>query len=484
MTNRNGRCGEHAGANRHWIVGRLTMTGMAAIAALTLQGCVTQKADGVAAAPGAPSVMAGEGVDEAPPLPGPACACEVPGAAGGKPSSADPDTLLGTVLAALAYNARVKSGIADVAQAGVKVSMARSGYLPTLQSDAGLSSARDPDYEITLSQPLFDWGLTPAKVNRAKAGVAAAEAELKAERENAAYMAAAAFIEVKRVEELVQAAKDNLSAHEHIVKLASERHEGGVGDSSEVALAGVRLGEAQSSLQETMGELRSARSVYYARVGYMPGRLAGVPELALKPAAIVDPENAAVKSPSVVAAQARAEAARESVKVERASLLPKLSVEGYVRDEGDARGMYTGYGLRLTGPTMTGLSNFQSLDAARLAAESAEWTVESARREVASKVKEFIDRAPTLRAKVGILDEQIGRARALRDLYEDQFKVGERSLVDLVNVQADIYRITRDRINARYEDVGLQYGAAAALGRLEQELGVAGSALGEGANDG
>lgn len=459
---------------------------MVAIAALGLQGCVAHDAGGVAAAPGAPSAGAGAccavrrqgGADEASPLsaparPGRGAGQEGEAADGGQLSAAGPDTLRGTVLTALGYNAKVKRGIADLAKAGVEVSVARSGYLPTLESTAGLSNTADPDYKITLDQPVFDWGRTPARVDEAKAGVAAAEAELKVAREETAYDAAEAFIDVKRNEELVEAARDDVAVHEHILQLARDRSKGGVGDSSEVELAGVRLGEARSALQEMLGALRHARSIYYTRVGRMPGRLGEVPELALKPSAISAPETAATHAPGVIAARARAEAAQEAVKAERASLLPKLSVEGYVRDDGDRRGQYTGFGLRLTGPTVTGFANVERVRAAKLAAESAKWDVENARREAASRVKEFIDRAPTLREKVAILERQITKAKALRDVYEDQFKVGERSLVDLVNAQSDINRITRDRIDARYDDVLLQYGAAAALGRLERELGLA-----------
>ncbi|MNL72561.1 hypothetical protein D3C87_1978900 [compost metagenome] len=71
-----------------------------------------------------------------------------------------------------------------------------------------------------------------------------------------------------------------------------------------------------------------------------------------------------------------------------------------------------------------------------------------------------------------ILAAQLKRARTLRGLYEDQFKLGERKLLDLITVQGDIVRLERSRVNARFDILDLQYGAAGALGRLQEELGL------------
>jgi outer membrane protein TolC len=86
------------------------------------------------------------------------------------------------------------------------------------------------------------------------------------------------------------------------------------------------------------------------------------------------------------------------------------------------------------------------------------------------QARELFDHEPTLRGRIRILDAQLVKARALRDLYEDQFKIGERKVADLVNVQADVFRIERSLINARFDILDLQYKAAAALGYLVDAL--------------
>lgn len=384
-------------------------------------------------------------------------------------------TLREAVSAALGYSAKVRSTAADLALAGVDVDIARAGYHPTFQSSAGIGTSNTGDYRIVLSQPLYDWGHTKANVAGARSGQVAAEADLAAEREKTALDAALAYIAVNRGEALVGAAVDNLAVYQRIAGLAKDRTASGIGDASEVELAGVHTGEAESALEDARGALRNARSVYSSRVGREADGLASAPELRLP---FGDKEGAAFTAseiPAVAAARAREEAARHAMESERAGLLPKLSAEAFVRAEDDFGDVEEGVGLRITSPTFVGLSNFRRVDASRLQAESAGWAAETARRDALRQVQEYQDREPTLRERLRILGEQLKRAQALRDFYEDQFKIGERSVSDLVNVQADIFRIERSLINARFDILDLQYGAVGALGTLQKTLGVQGS---------
>lgn len=292
-------------------------------------------------------------------------------------------------------------------------------------------------------------------------------------REQIALDAAKAYIALKRYEALVTAAGENVSVHQHFVSLADERSQGGIADSTEVQLANVNLGEAQSGQEDMAGFLRAANSAYLSKVGVPAGRLADVPDLKLDLSSLGDLDKVAADAPAVQMAKAREAEARHAVDAEKASLYPRLAVETYYKDGSDYTGKKAGIGVRLTGPTFTGLSNFQRVESMRYAVETSQWTAEAARRDAALKVKEFIDRAPTLQSQIKILAMQQEKAKALRTLYESQFKLGDRNLIDLINVQADVTRIEKSKINARFDILDLQYGAAAALGRLEEQLGIA-----------
>lgn len=402
------------------------------------------------------------------------------------------DTMRGAVSAALDYSSSVRRAGSQLALSGVNIDIARAGYQPTLQGSAGgikhsayrnLGLAGLPDFQFTVSQPLYDWGKTDADVDRAHAESEAAGLELAAEHEKAALEAAQAYISVKRNEAIVRAAQDNLSAHERFTKLAKERAKGGVGDHSEVELAGVHQSEAMSELENVNGLLRNARSIFLSKVGYEPKQLADIPDLNLALGDITDVRAEASLAPAASASLAKGRAAEHAVASAKAELFPKLTAEGFVRqypNNSYANSQYpytrttdAGVGLRLVAPTFVGLSNFKRVEAAHLQADSAQWAAETTIRKAVEDVRAFQDKAPTLRSQVSILEAQLRKAKALRKIYEDQFLLGERTLTDLASVQGDVYRIERNGAEARYAISDLQYSAASALGRLLQLLDIA-----------
>ncbi|WEX08263.1 TolC family protein [Chelativorans sp. AA-79] len=386
-----------------------------------------------------------------------------------------PGGLRDAALSALDYSSEIRGSRAAVAAADAQVDQARSGYFPALDSNAGIGTDGEHDYEVTLSQPLYDWGRTAAKVGGARAGRSAAQVELSAQREQVMLDAASAYIEVARAAELEKVAADELKAYRRIANLARQRTEGGYGDATEATLAEVHVGEASSSLADAQGKLRDARSVFASRVGRGAGTLPPVPELstALKTALRLSDGAAgqnlsrrADQAPTVKAALARASEADASAAAEEAQLFPTLSAEAFVRGDDARDDLNKGIGLRVTSPTVQGLSNLRRVEAAKLAAEEATWKAETARRDVLRQVQAFLDQEPTLRSRQSVLKEQRVNARQLRDLYEDQFKTGTRSLSDLVTVQSDLTRIESSLINVRFDLYDLQYKAAASLGML------------------
>lgn len=89
----------------------------------------------------------------------------------------NPSSMRAAVQAAVDHSADIRSVQSKLAQSKVGISIARSGYMPTLQSSVG--GGVGYDYQTSLSQPLYDFGQTSAKVEQAKSGHEATTAELK-----------------------------------------------------------------------------------------------------------------------------------------------------------------------------------------------------------------------------------------------------------------------------------------------------------------
>ncbi|MCY1740906.1 TolC family protein [Ensifer sp. SL37] len=391
-----------------------------------------------------------------------------PAGAYGMLAAKAPGTLPGTVAAALALNERIKSASSNLQLAGVNVGIARSGYMPSVYGTGDLGDDGAADAEFVVSQPLLDWGRTKADVAKARALETASKEELAVERERVALEAAQAYIGVIRSEALLALAKDNLSALERIAELAQGLAQGGLGDKSNVEFANVHVGEAGATLEEADGALVQARSVYATRVGTQPGTLASLPVIEL--GKISDLRAAVDAAPAVVALLARGEAAGHAAKTAQAELYPTLAGEAFVRSEDNFGGLVVGARLRGKTPTYNGASNLMRVEAAELASDSARSAADAERRQATERVAVFQSQAPALKERQTILAKQLESARALRTTYEEQFKLNQRSLTDLVTVQGDVVRIERSLITAKYDYFNLQYSAAEALGVLLEKL--------------
>ncbi|MEG9884385.1 MAG: TolC family protein [Hyphomicrobiales bacterium] len=381
------------------------------------------------------------------------------------------DNLRSAIQSALAYSATVRKAVSNLHMARLDISIARSGYFPKVRSSAGSNSDSSMTYRLSVTQPIYDWGQTGAAVDKAKANLVAATAQLDTQREITALVAAQAYIEVKRNEALFEAAQDNFAEYKKITELASDRYGGGVGDSADVQFAKVRQGEARSSLEDAASNLRNARAVYDSRMGHKPGKLAQAPDLVTRLDMVGDFKRAVAKAPAVRYALAKQKAFMYDTEMQEASLLPTLGANATIKGNDD-NSFLKSYGLTLQAPVFSGFSNFEKAKSARLAANSAGWEAEEERRKAVRQVNEFIETAPLLRSRVTILDKESNKAHHLQGLYHDQFLVGHRSLTDLLNMQLDIFRIAKARIAAHFNMLKTQYNALSAIGRLLSGLGI------------
>lgn len=359
--------------------------------------------------------------------------------------------------------------------AEIAVASARDAFYPTLSSNLWSANGDGKsDYEVRLSQPIFDFGRRNSNLKGAKANHLASTYSMAATRGDVAYAAAQAYITIKLAEALIEVNNENVDAHHRFVELGELRLSGGVADRAEAELAQVRLATAEAARTESYNTLEQARTTFSILVGEEPGNLPEPGRLSLNVDDISNIAEATDRSPRLWAARSGIEQAEAQITVERASLLPTLSADAYIAG-GEFSTQRQVVGIRLSGPSLTGFSQFRNVQQARLNVKSAQLKVEAIRRDITETLSDFIDNDQTLASQLEILRGQLAKARSLRTVYEDQFKLGTRSISDLLSVQTDIYTIARTMAEDRYQRLLIQYRAAAVMGELEAELGLSSS---------
>ncbi|CRQ93353.1 type I secretion outer membrane protein, TolC family [Pseudomonas aeruginosa] len=80
--------------------------------------------------------------------------------------------------------------------------------------------------------------------------------------------------------------------------------------------------------------------------------------------------------------------------------------------------------------------------------------------------QKLFDNGDTLRWREQSLTQQVTESEQVGELYREQFEVGRRDVIDLLNVQRERFEAERQLINLRIERKRIEYRAAAQVGLL------------------
>lgn len=188
---------------------------------------------------------------------------------------------LETALAkAYEYNPALKSARANAQAVDENVSIAKSGFRPTLTVDGSYSDSKintnAPDKPVdgysrtlaaTISQPVFRGLRTMNSVNSAKSYRKASQAVLMATEQNVLLSAAVAYLDVLRDEAIVKLQKNNEKLLKKELEETKERFNVGEVTTTDVSQAKASYASAQSQRISAEGNLEASKAVYKQIIG-------------------------------------------------------------------------------------------------------------------------------------------------------------------------------------------------------------------------
>jgi adhesin transport system outer membrane protein len=198
---------------------------------------------------------------------------------------------------------------------------------------------------------------------------------------------------------------------------------------------------------------------------------------------IPDAEEASVakaleSNPKVSLAKADVKVAAAEIDLNAAPLYPSLNFEaiGNVNNHNNGREERTHsatfllvgrYNLYRGGADMARVREFKW----RKAEASEQLRVNE--REVAEDVRLSWSSRDTQRLAVSTLSDQVAANQSTRDVYAQQFDIGQRSLLDLLDATNELFLSKDELITATYEELFANYRILASQGDLVQSLNVA-----------
>lgn len=411
------------------------------------------------------------------------------------------DTLEDSVLRALEFNPDVGIVQSDRRAIDQELRQARALYLPSVDLRAAIGpeftnstgtrgrDTRPPggdasalltrmESQVTLTQMLFDGFETDSEVARQLARTDSAAYRVAEASEFIALDAIEAHLDVLRNQDLVRQAEDNLSAHRRILARIREDRGFNKFKLSELNLSIAREAAAEEVVERAKGDLRDAEARYIEVTGIDPTELENRPVPALP---IQNADDAALRaadySPTVKVANADIDVARAEFKGSRSGFYPRFDLEvgasanrqidGFTGSNVDAQALLVmRYNLFRGGGDVA-----REREAFSRLGESQE-TLRKARNEAEEQARLSYNAMETARARASVLQRQMEANRATRDGFAEEFNVGERNLLDRLDVENEFYLSKANLTTAKYTKDFAIYRVLAVTGDLLPTLDI------------
>jgi outer membrane protein, adhesin transport system len=403
-----------------------------------------------------------------------------------------PAPLLEATRAALAGNPDVQERWKAFRATALEEPAARAAWRPQvdLQASVGRQS-RSPSavsgtfptngVTLSLNQLLFDGGVASSAIREAAQERVLAFHDLMAASEQVSLNVVRAYLDVLRTRDLVQIATDNYVEHKRTVDLMNERVSATVGRRSDLEQATGRLALAESALAEESIALHNASTRYLRAVGALPpDRLPGWPEnraLAPLPASAAEALNLGLpRNPTLLAALGNLRSRDEAAAGRQAVFMPRLEGRLELSQSKNDNGTLGRYRDEVAEILLRQNLYRGGADAARRAqfdalALRARAQLDQTCREVRQSLTVAHKDVSTLNQQLALQDTQRLAVDRTREGFRQQFDIGQRSLLDLLDTQAEFFATERTWLNTRYDQLIAQARTLAAMGQLVATLG-------------
>ncbi len=373
--------------------------------------------------------------------------------------------------------------------------VAKSAYLPQIDLNASVGrewqkrpTTPQIDYThtqagIQLNQILFDGFFARNEVARLDKAKLVRYYELADASETAALEAVRAYADVARYSELVEQAKQNYVEHKLTAQQLTERTDAGVTRRVDLEQANGRLALAESNLLTEISNLHDVSARYLRIVGEKPAatlpplptsaRLTGLPTSAADAM-----KNGLGNNPALNAAYENVRAAVLGIETRKAAYMPRVDFR--VRQSWDRN--LDGVQGRSRDAAVELLLNYNlyrgGADKAR-ETQAAEYhnearnLQEKACRDARQTLAIAYNDVARLTEQLGYLDQHRLSTEKAREAYRQQFDIGQRTLLDLLDTQNEYFEAGRAYTNAYYNEFIAQARTLATMGKLVTALNVA-----------
>lgn len=341
---------------------------------------------------------------------------------------------------------------------------------------------------IQISQPLFTGGRIAAQVSAAVAGVLAGRETLRAEEETTLQNVIQVYVDVRRDQEGVEIAKENVELLQRQLDESRARYAVGDITRTDVAQTETRVAAARAQLANAQAQLATSRATYLAVVGQNPGKLEAEPPLAKLLPDNIDRalDMAEANNPHIRQADYAEQESSAKVAAAKAQTRPTLSLQATLGYYGGANSSpsifvtkqpplspFVDYSHDLTASASASIPLFSGgyySSQIRQAAENNNVdriNIETTRRQVLLTVSQAWNQLIGSRASLAADEEQVRAANIAFEGTRQEARVGLRTTLDVLISEEDLANAQLALVSARHDEYFAAASLLAAMGSLQ-----------------
>ena len=373
---------------------------------------------------------------------------------------------------------------------------ARGLYLPQLDldgfigpqwTDSPSTRARGDDLNqlypnqlsIVLQQLVFDGFGTDNEVERQASRVDAAAFRVLETAELIGLDVVQAYLDVLRQLELVELAGANVAVHVQTLNDVRQRQRAGRSSIADVQQAAERLFAAQNSLVDFERNRNNARLTFERLVGEPAGTLSRPLSIAAElpigvETAVTDAKR---DNPVLLSARADLDTATAGFRAAASPYYPRITVESratFGDDLAGVEGRDESYDVLL----VARYNLFRGgIDAANRREELSRIRESRSRllaldRSVEELVRQSWNELESAARRLELLEQQVIASEQVRRSYQQQFNIGQRTLLDLLDSETALFNARVSRATLDYALIFARYRVIAATGKLLRTIGI------------
>ena len=369
-----------------------------------------------------------------------------------------------------------------------------SEYWPQLSLSAGIgpeetrySSGQLIDEELTRDEAslrigwlLFNGFETHANSKRLSHEAEAERLQLIADAENLALDVCNIYLQVREAEVLVTLSEHHVQDHEQIMSDVQRLVSSGFANDGDVAQVSARLANARASLVSAKNNYQDVSAQFMRLVNQLPSALTDpVADSLLLPNTLEEAlEWAKSSHPQLQSAMSDIQAAKEEVRASKSGYYPKIGIEGYANkghDQGGFEGPDEDYRVMLTmrydlfnggrDRSRSRASNWRYNEALAIRT--------TAERDLMEGTMLSWNALQSLTEQERLIRQSVDASSLAEITYMEQYKLGKRTLLDLLNAKVEVFSARRNYLATKYNQLQSNYRLLNATGRLGYALRIA-----------